>query len=375
MPNLSVMLKPSSSGCNMSCVYCFYRDEAAERKTPARGFMSEETLRNIIRRTLPRTGRAITYLFQGGEPTLRGLGFYQKAVELERRCNTRGVRVFNSIQTNGYLIDENWCRFLGGSDFLVGLSVDGIRAVHDALRPGADSGPTYGRVLRAAEIMDACGVKYNILTVVTKQAAANIDEIYDFYRLRGWKYQQYIPCLEPLGARRGVSPYALTPEEYGDFLIRLFSLWYRDFGRGSQPYIRQFENYIGILCGRAPEACDQTGVCSLQYVAEADGSVYPCDFYASDDWLIGNFNSDRLDAIDAAREASGFIGRSRLLSAKCRECEFFALCRGGCQRNREFDPAAGTYSNYFCEGYRKFFAACRSRLVRAADAVRGANRV
>ncbi len=363
MPPISVLIKPASSGCNMSCRYCFYCDEAEKRSQRSYGVMSEQTLKNVIRKTMLRAEGMIGYAFQGGEPTLAGLDFFRRVVELEKQYNKNHIRVDNSLQTNGLLIDEAWCRFLAEQHFLVGLSVDGTEEIHDSMRRTVTGGPTYGRVLTAAEMMDAFGVDYNILTVVTPQVAGQIRSIYSLYRDRGWDYQQYIVCLDPLGDPCGQSPWSISPGMYGRFLIDLFDLWYADLERGRQPLIRQFENYVAIAAGRIPESCDMRGTCGIQNVVEADGSVYPCDFYVLDEYRLGNFNEDRLDAIDEARRRIGFVERSEKLDPACRECPFYRLCRGGCQRSRVWDEAAEAYKNDFCEGYRLFFDHSYEKLI------------
>ena len=156
---------------------------------------------------------------------------------------------------------------------------------------------------------------------------------------------------------------ALTPEDYGYFLTELFQLWAADDGKGSPPYIRQFDNYIGLAAGIPAEACDQRGTCGIQYVVEADGGVYPCDFYMLDEYRLGNFNQDRLDQIDSARERIGFVERSRKLDPACRSCRFYLLCQGGCQRHRDFDPVEGVYKNFFCQSYRIFFENCFDKIM------------
>lgn len=363
MPPINVLMKPSSSLCNMSCRYCFYCDEASKRAQDSYGFMTEETLKNVIRRTLPRAERTISYAYQGGEPTLRGLEFFEKAVAYQKQYNQKGIRAFNALQTNGYAIDETWCAFLRKNDFLVGLSIDGTREIHDSLRHDKSGGSTYDRILRTAALFDRYRVQYNILTVVTSALAKSAREVYQEYQRRGWHYQQYIACLDPLEEPHGSSPFSLTPEGYGNFLVELFRLWYADVKKGRQPYIRQFENYVGLAAGIQAEACDQRGTCGIQYVVEADGGVYPCDFYMLDEYRLGNFNQDRLEQIDAAREKLSFVERSRKLDESCRECRYYPLCRGGCQRHRDFHPDTERYTNYFCPGYRIFFEECFDKIL------------
>ncbi len=355
MPPISVLVKPASSRCNQSCTYCFYCDEAEKRAQRSYGMMGDMTLKNVIRRTLLRAEDVISYAFQGGEPTLAGLDFFRRVVELERQYNKAHIRVENSLQTNGLPLDDAWCRFLAEEHFLVGLSVDGTKEIHDALRRTGSGEPTFDRVCRAADTMDACGVEYNILTVVTPQVAREIRTIYDFYRERGWGYQQYILCLAPLGEAPDASAHVPSPAEYGQFLIDLFDLWYADLRSGRQPYIRQFENYVSLAVGEIPESCDMRGTCGIQYVVEGDGSVYPCDFYVLDEYRLGNLNVDRLDAIDEARARIGFVERSAALTPACGECPYVRLCRGGCQRNRVWDAGEERYRNAYCEAYRMFF--------------------
>lgn len=372
MTAYGVLVKPASGLCNMHCDYCFYCDEQARRKTAFYGMMRETTLKNVIKRTLMRSEGAYTLAFQGGEPTLRGIPFFRKAVDICSHYNKNHCRLQFAFQTNGYAIDEEWAAFFHDNQFLVGLSVDGTGELHDRHRHAADGGSSFTHVLRAAELFDRFGVDYNILTVVHKETAAHIGEIYAFYKEMGWNYQQYITCLDPLESARqqdGMdqqhSPYSLTAEDYGTFLCRLFDLWYADYLSGKQPYIRQFENYIGILMGIEPESCEQRGTCSRQLVVEADGSVYPCDFYALDEWKLGNFNSDLLPDIERRRDESGFIQKSLHLDEKCLSCEYLQLCRCGCRRSRTV-TAEPAMLNIYCEGYRKFFAYAQERLKRCA---------
>lgn len=333
------------------------------------GFMSEETLKNIIRKTISQAQGSITYAYQGGEPTLRGLEFFKQAVLYQKQYNRRGIQIYNAFQTNGYLIDEKWCSFFRDYKFLIGLSVDGIQNTHDLFRHTQDGRPTYESVLRAAKLLEKYRVEYNILTVVNRKVAERVEEIYQNYQKNGWNYQQYIACLEPLGEVRGNKSYAISPREYGEFLIHLFNLWYRDYEKKQRPHIRRFENYIQILLGHQPESCEQLGCCGRQVVVEADGSVYPCDFYALDDYHIGNFNSDRLADIEKKRQEIGFIERSKHLSSKCRNCEFYFVCRGGCQRNRIYNEMQNGYENYFCESYRIFFSYSLEKMKKIADQI------
>ena len=357
----TVLIKPSSSQCSMYCDYCFYCDEAAKREYKSYGMMSEEVLRKIIKKVLFNAVTDVCFMFQGGEPTLRGIEFFEKAVEFEQKFNKNRVRITNAIQTNGLMLDDKWCTFLKKYEFLVGVSVDGTKETHDVCRHTCDGKPTYDRISRSLEILENYGIDYNVLTVVNSFTAPKIKEIYNEYKKKGWKYQQYITCLEPLGEQERNSRYSLTSEMYGKFLTELFNLWYKDWKKGKAPYIRQFENYIAILMGHQPESCEQRGICSMQGVVEADGSVYPCDFYVLDEYRVGNFNDNTINEFFEHENAKRFIEESKQLSMKCRECRYFSLCRGACRRSRIKDETGG-YINYYCEGYKHFFDKTIDRL-------------
>lgn len=371
MPIVNIMIKPVSGLCNMRCEYCFYADEMKKRKQSSYGVMSEATLENVIRETLSFAQRECTIAYQGGEPTLAGLDFFRRSVELQKRYNVNGVRIHNALQTNGYALDEEWCRFFAGNHFLIGLSVDGIKATHDAYRRDARGQDTYFRILEAAKLLEAWKVEFNVLTVVNAKTAPKIRRIYEQYSRLGFGFQQYIACLDPIGEKPGGHEYSLTPEAYGRFLTELFELWEIDYKKGRQPYIRQFENWVGILLGIEPESCEQRGVCSIQNIVEADGSVYPCDFYVLDGYCIGNLNQDTMQRIYERREASGFLQASRNHPQECSGCRYFALCRGGCRRHREHAwEENGDGGNIFCQSYRMFFDKHYAQLLRIAEECR-----
>lgn len=369
MPPISVLIKPSSGNCNMKCDYCFYCDEMENRIQSSYGFMTEETLKNIIRKTMLRAEGAILYAFQGGEPLLRGIDFFERLIELQNKYNKNHIRVNNVLQTNGYLLNNEWCRFFKKNGFLIGVSVDGTKAIHDGYRHTKAGADTYDTIVNHIKRMEQYDVDYNILTVVTKEVAENIKDIYYDYKTRGWHYQQYIECLDPLGTERGKEAYSLQPEVFGRFMTELFNLWYKDWRKGKQPYIRKFENYVAIMAGYIPESCEQRGCCGIQTVVEADGSAYPCDFFMMDAYLLGNFNKDRLPDMDKKREEIGFVERSKAVSSACRNCTYFYICRGGCQRNREWHTDEDGYRNYFCKGYKMFFDNCADRLLEIAKSL------
>lgn len=355
MNSIFYMIKPASSLCNMRCSYCFYADVSSLREVESFGLMSSETAQNLIRQALATGAKEMHFAFQGGEPTLAGLAFYRDFVTSVNNLNTDKIPVYYSIQSNGYLIDDAWADFFAEHKFLVGISLDGTVRTHNVNRLGADGEGTFRRVWQAIERLREKSVDFNILTVVNAQTAQAIERIYHFYIEKDFLFQQYIPCLDPLEENPGTHEYSLTPEMYGDFLIRLFDLWFEDVVRGKRVSIRFFDNLLTLALGNPPEACGMLGFCQQQLLVEADGGVYPCDFYVLDHLLLGNVNQDSLEDIERMRAQTEFIAQSKPIAEECKSCRYFVLCRGGCRRNRE-PMQDGKYGlNYFCPSYKSFF--------------------
>ena len=363
VPPISVMIKPASGHCNLKCEYCFYRDIMKKRETPCYGQMSEEVLQCVIKKLLAHAEKSCSFAFQGGEPTLVGMAFYEKVLAIQQKYNKNNVRIYNSLQTNGYSLDEQWASFFKRNQFLVGVSLDGGPKIQDLYRKNSTGEGSFYQVMKNIELLKKMGVVFNILSVVTGKSASLIKKTYHFFRKNQLYYLQFIPCLDPLEEEPGNREYSLRPEEFGTFLITLFDLWYIDFCRGQQPYIRQFENYLSILRGRCPEACDMGGNCSIQYVIEADGSVYPCDFYVGDQYRLGNLLKDSIEDIDAERKNKLFIEQSMQKSSECQECRYYKLCRGGCRRTR-LDWEG--HRQYYCKAYKNFFDARLPQLLKVA---------
>ena len=301
--------------------------------------------------------------FRGESPPCAACRFFQRLIEYVSLYNVCGISVYYAIQTNGILLDDAWADFFAQNHFLVGLSLDGIKQTHDANRIDSAGRGTYAAVMRAVTLLKNNQVDFNILTVVSAQTAGGIGKIYGFYKRNSLQYQQYIPCLDPLGQARGEHNYSLTPEMYGQFLKARFDLWYSDVSRGRFAYDRYFENLVGMLLGYPPESCGMIGRCTRQNVIEADGSVYPCDFYVLDGYRLGNLLQEDFAAMEKNENALRFIRESEPVSEACRACRWFSLCRGGCRRDKEGPLSESLGQNYYCESYQAFFAYAYDRLV------------
>lgn len=370
-PAITLLIKPASGSCNLRCAYCFYADEMCNRSEATYGTMTVDTLEIIVRKTLEQVTHTATFAFQGGEPTLVGLDFFRKLIEFESKYNTKGIRIQNSIQTNGILINQEWAEFLHENHFLVGLSLDGYPELHDLNRKYPDGSGSFSKVLSTAHLLEKHQVDFNILSVVTSQSARHIKRIYQFFKNEGFVWQQYIPCIDAFDQQKGQTSFSLTPEKYGRFLKDLFDCWYQDLKAGRHVYNRTFENWIGILLRMPPESCNMNGICSQQWVIEADGSVYPCDFYVLDEWKLGNILNDSFEQMQNSPTALEFINRSRYIPEKCRSCKWYPLCRNGCRRDRSFCPDGITPDlNLYCKSYQDFFQYAYPRMCEIARNIR-----
>ena len=350
--NISLLIKPASGNCNMNCRYCFYRDVCNNRNVFSYGKMSNETVETIIQKTFAAGFKAVTFAFQGGEPTLTGIDFYKFFLSKINLYNKKNIPVYYSIQTNGYNLSEEWATFFADNNFLVGVSLDGTKDIHNHYRTNKNSEPTFSKVLEFISLLKKYEVNFNILTVVTPLVAKHIDSIYSFYKKNDFKYLQFIPYMEELGVNRGESKNSLTPDIYADFLKKSFNRWYQDLINNDPVYIRYFNNILAIIAQQDSCDCSMQGFCQNQMIIEADGSVYPCDFYVLDEYRLGNLLTDSIsDIIDSGKECY-FLNSSKEIHKECRECQWYLLCRNGCRRDR-VDGFKG--KNYFCEAYKSFF--------------------
>ena len=364
---MNLLIKPASSLCNLRCRYCFYEDVAEQRAQKSYGMMSMETAQAVVARLFERPRRQVVIGFQGGEPTLAGLDFFREFVGLVQARNVAHVPVAYSIQTNGYCLDDGWAEFFARHRFLVGISCDGPAKEHNALRVDPQGRGTFQAVMNGISCLERHQVPFNILCVVTGFTARHGQKLYRFFRSRGCRYLQFIPCLDPLEAARGGMAYSLTPEKYAAFLCNVFDCWYQDWKAGDYTSVRLFDDYVHLLCGRPAGTCASSGACGQYFVVEADGSVYPCDFYVLDRWKLGQVQHSGFDEMAASERAQAFLREGRQPSQGCAGCEYYAVCRGGCKRDKVAEQGWG---NYHCAAFRAFFQYAMPRLREIAAAER-----
>ena len=368
MKSITLLIKPASSLCNLRCRYCFYADIAGQRTVPSYGIMTMDTAERLIASAFQAVGNSgqIQFTFQGGEPTLAGLPFFQRFVELAQAHSRPGAEIHWSIQTNGMVLDDTWAAFFRDHNFLVGLSADGTREIHDACRVDPEGNGTWQTVTAAAALLKQYDVSFNLLCVVTKQCARRAQKVYHALQKLGSGYIQFIPCLDALEEQRGSASYSLTPEAYGSFLCTLLDAWYLDWKGGRYTSVRLFDDYIQLLMGLPPGTCATSGQCGSYLVVESDGSLYPCDFYVLDRWRLGDIRTCTLEEAAASGLAQDFLAEGRRRPQACLACRWYPICRGGCKR--DWQQHGGQTEHYYCTSFQRFFSYAAPRLEEIARA-------
>lgn len=331
---MNIMIKPVSGHCNIDCRYCFYK-EGHTCNTQ----MTLKTMTAVVDRLSVFLRGGYPLVFQGGEPLLAGHAFYEN---LFTYLASKNLKPQILIQTNGTLLDDAYARLFAENSVLVGVSIDGPNTTHRIHRDNFEA------VMNGIRHLRRRNCEFNILTVVTNELCSHLSDVYEFYRHEGLDYQQYIPCMAPAGG----NPYLfLSEENYGQFLTELYDLWSKDFHNERYVYIRYFENLLQLLAGFQPEECGAAGICSLQFLVESDGSVYPCDFFVEEPYRLGNLHTDNLETLRKRLSDTDFLPSSQFLPDECRQCSHLNFCRGGCRRYRD---KSGRY--LYCNAVRRFFA-------------------
>jgi uncharacterized protein len=381
--NFHVMAKPAGSTCNLDCKYCFYLSKETLPNGPGTGQMSDETLELFIQQYIQGiTGPEVVFSWQGGEPTLRGLDFFRRVVALQKKYAKPNQRVENDLQTNGVLLNEDWALFLKENRFLVGLSIDGPRELHDHYRVNKGGAPTSDKVMAAANLLRKYGVRFNTLTCVHRFNASRPIDVYRFLRRElDSTYIQFIPIVQArdfttaapqardqsrlpiIGsaeARPGhpdsvVTDWSVDPDQYGYFLSRVFDEWLRkDLGK---VLVNHIETLVAQHLGLPSQICIYSEFCGKNVAIEHDGSVYSCDHYVYPEYRLGTLREKPLDQmVFSPTEVRFGYAKSETLPRYCRECPFKTDCWGECPKNRLIGTPEGEPGlNYLCSGLRRFF--------------------
>ncbi len=327
MRQMTALIKPASSACNLKCSYCFYCDEAKARNKDLGSLMSLETAENLIRKMFDFCGENsdLTFMFQGGEPLLAGAEFFEKFVETAEKLKTNGSRVYYSLQTNGTLINEDFCRIFKENNFLIGVSLDGVKEKHNQNRCNS-----FDRAMQGIELLKNHGVAFNILSVITSQTDAA--ELFNFYVKNDFRDVQPIYCLDPLDGSK--ADFSLSAKQLARFKKRLFNLWFAEVSKGNRFYVRDFDNLLSLMSKGVAEQCGASGKCNAQLVVEADGTCYPCDFYCLDEFECLNINEADINDILKCNGLRKFFEHDEPKNKLCSSCRVKTLCGGGCKRYR-----------------------------------------
>lgn len=355
------MLKPRGALCNLGCQYCYYLSK--QRLYPGRDTrMADETLELFTRQYIEAQGvPEVTFAWQGGEPTLMGIDFYRRAVAWQEKYRRPGMRIHNAFQTNGTLLNDEWGQFFKQHNFLVGLSLDGPRSLHDAYRVDKAHRPTFDRVMDGLAILKKYAVEFNILACVHRANAAHPLEVYRFLRDEVQaQFIQFIPIVaraNATGYQEGyqVTKQSITATRYGEFLIAVFDEWLRqDVGK---TYVQIFDVALATWMGERPGLCIYEPTCGQALVVEHNGDVYSCDHFVQPDCLLGNLHQVPLaELVNLPQQVKFGQDKRDRLPAYCLECSVRFVCNGGCPKDRiRKTPAGEPGLNYLCAGYKAFF--------------------
>ena len=370
------MVKPVGSLCNMRCKYCYYLDKAAlyDNHQPQ---MDEALLENYIRANIEgNNSPVIAFAWHGGEPLLAGKEFFRKAVSLQQRYG-EGRTIENSIQTNGLLIDDEWCHIFRDNNFLVGVSIDGPETIHDAHRVDAGGQPTFARVMKGIERLYRNRVEYNTLTTINIHSEGRGAEVYNFLRQIS-VFMQFLPVAEllcdgrvqsPESVGADVAPWSVSAKGFGKFMCDVFDIWVKnDVGRR---YVQLFDATLALMVGVQPSVCSLCETCGSGLTVEHNGDVYCCDHFVYPEYKIGNIHTDRLaDLAYCDRQFEFGVAKRALLPRECRHCKFYNLCHGECPKHRFICDNTGEYGkNYLCDGYRMFYEHTEGAMTQMKDLI------
>ncbi len=379
MQPFTLLIKPSGSDCNIDCAYCFYKGRDASVGS-GRQRMSGEVLETLVRDYMRLSFPVVGFAWQGGEPTLMGVDFFAKAVELQKKYGTSGQQVSNTLQTNGVLLDDNWCRFFHDNKFLLGISIDGPKEFHDRYRVDHAGGGTFERVMRGIQACKRHEVEFSALVLLNNVNVEHPQELFDFLVENELTYIQFIPCVETDPATGRPADFSITPKQYGDFLCAMFDLWY-EYGP-EKLNIREFDSLLTHYVMGKHTICTYSKQCAGFVVIEHTGDAFCCEFFVEPAWRLGNILETSIEKLAGDKKKRAFARNKEKLCDKCLVCRHLDICRGGCMKDRRMldtgysildehrESRIEYRESYFCESYRQFFDYTVPRFVQIAAGIR-----
>jgi len=357
-----VLLKPIGPLCNLDCDYCFYLDKTEYFPGKNRFDMSDDVLEAHIRNYIesqPRGCREVTFGWQGGEPTLRGIDFFRRAVQMQAKYRRSGMQIVNTFQTNGVLIDDQWAQFLKQNAFLVGISIDGDEELHDFYRKTRSGEGSYKQVIKGLRCLQRNGVEYNVLATVQSNNGGHGKRVYQHLTSLGAQFIQFIPVVEAVKGT-GVSERSVGAEQFGQFMVEVFDCWReKDIGR---VFVSHFDNALGMSLGMPSSICVHSKNCGKNLVLEHNGDAYSCDHLVYPEFKLGNINqSDYPDLIETPIQQIFSEAKMSASDRHCQQCSQRDLCHGGCPAQRITADGELSFDekHYLCNGYFLFFSYIR----------------
>lgn len=360
-----ILSKPIGPLCNLDCEYCFYLDKTDYYPETKQFDMGNTTLEAHVKNYIesqPVGCREVTFGWQGGEPTLRGLDFFRQAVALQQKYARPGMEIINTLQTNGVLINDNWAAFLKQQKFLVGISIDGDEELHDHYRKTRSGKGSYRQVVQGLQMLQKHQVDTNVLTVIQNHNGDHGKRVYRHLKQLGVKFIQFIPIVEPEKGK-GVSERSVSPAQFGQFMVDVFEEWRKgDIGK---VYVSHFDNALGMHLGMPSSICVHAPQCGENLVIEHNGDVYSCDHFVYPEFKVGNINQrDYPDLIETPVQQQFSTRKPIGSQTHCLQCDQRSLCHGACpaQRIDENGELSISAKHYLCEGYYQLFSHLRPYL-------------
>ena len=367
----TLLIKPAGPDCNIACRYCFYACKTELFGGQAHR-MSNEVQEHLVKSYLECRFEQSSFAFQGGEPTLMGLDFYKRLVELQKQYGMTGQIVANALQTNGILLDDEWGKFLAEYKFLTGISLDGPKEYHDYYRKDRAGNGTFDRVMAGIEACRRNNAEYNILVLLNDINVQHPDELFDFFTDLGVQYLQFVPCVEQAEDNpQKAAPYSITPEEYGQFISRIFDRW-QDYGIRKLS-VRLFDSILSFLLGNPHTECTFARRCADYIVIEHNGDAFCCDFYVTGDTRLGSIMETPIEQLAGSEIKRSFNRKKTEIDNKCLVCRYLDICRGGCPKDRAMLTGTHKVPSYFCEGYKIFFGHALPKLRAIAQNIQQGN--
>lgn len=362
----SLLIKPASAACNLRCEYCFYIDHLDYLKEGDKPAMSDGTLEKMIAGYMKMPLPEYNFGWQGGEPTIMGLDFFKKAVEFQKQYAPPNAKIGNGLQTNATLIDQPMAEFFTKHNFLLGVSLDGPKAIHDKFRITTSGKPTHSKVMQGINHLRQAKAEFNILCLVTSENVKKPKELYKYYKEKGFNFLQFIPCVE-YDDKGDLIHYSISGEQWGEFLCEIFDIWYRKDTR--RVSIRHFDSVLNYLVMGQYTQCIMDKDCRQYFVVEYDGGIFPCDFFVEKELQLGSIDTTSWEGALTNPLYENFGKRKGEWNSRCSSCKWLRLCHGDCPKMRGPDASPDTLST-LCEGWQMFYEHSMERFEKLAHSIK-----